>query len=532
MSKLAAAIRNHPVAVPYLEPKASSYRSPREILALTIDLLLGATPAISVAIIMVTVFFGWGPAALAASPDPTTNASSTAAPGAAAIPATQPTSSATEKGANGPDQIWNWHVQNTDIVQSDPGFSAKYSGPQSLNNKHQVQETVTLDLFAGARLWRGAEFHVDGLVWQGFGLSKTFGIEDFPNADAYKVGTELPYLMFARAFIRQTIGLGGEQEEVPDGQLTLAGRQDISRLTFTIGRFSILDIFDQNTYAQDPHTQFMNWALVGNLAWDYPADSVGYTTGIAVELNQPKWTLRYGFYQMPDVANSLTGDDRFLLWRPNGGIVPPAAYGPFLHDWGMMVEFERRYTVNAHPGAIRLMPWLNEARMASNHAATAILLANGPGADISAAQGYRYKYGVGLNCEQEIAENVGLFSRLGWNDGHEQAWAYDDANWTASIGASVKGDAWQRPGDTFGLAGVVSGASRSNQQFLNAGGLGILAGDGALTYGSEKVVETYYDFPIWKTVHGAVDYQFISNSAFNRDRGPVSVFGGRLHWEL
>jgi high affinity Mn2+ porin len=170
--------------------------------------------------------------------------------------------------------------------------------------------------------------------------------------------------------------------------------------------------------------------------------------------------------------------------------------------------------------------------MASNHAATAILLAKGPGADISAAQAYRYKYGFGLNWEQEIAENVGLFSRLGWNDGHEQAWAYADDNWTASLGVSVKGKQWQRPGDTFGLAGIVSGASRSNQQFLDAGGLGIEAGDGALTYGSEKVMETYYDFQIWKPVHAAVDYQFISNPAFNRDRGPVSVFGVRLHWEL
>jgi high affinity Mn2+ porin len=271
--------------------------------------------------------------------------------------------------------------------------------------------------------------------------------------------------------------------------------------------------------------------LVGNLAWDYPADSVGYTTGLAVELNQPKWTLRYGFFQMADVANSLTGDDKFLLWSPNGA-AGGAAYGPFLHDWGMMSEFERRYVVNAHPGVIRLMPWLNEARMVSNHASISILKANGAGTDISAAQGYRFKYGFGLNWEQEVAKNVGLFSRLGWNDGDEQAWAYTDVNWTASLGVSVKGETWQRPDDTFGLAGIVSGASRSNQQFLNAGGLGILAGDGALSYGSEKVLETYYDFPIWKTVHAAVDYQFISNPAFNRDRGPVSVFGGRLHWEL
>jgi high affinity Mn2+ porin len=170
--------------------------------------------------------------------------------------------------------------------------------------------------------------------------------------------------------------------------------------------------------------------------------------------------------------------------------------------------------------------------MASYNAATAILLAKGPGADISPAQAYRYKYGFGLNWEQEIAKNAGIFSRLGWNDGKTQAMEYTDANWTASLGVSVKGNRWQRPGDTVGLAGVLSGASRQQQKFLAAGGVGILDGDGALTYGSEKVVETYYDFQIWKTIHVAVDYQFISNPAFNRDRGPVSVFGGRLHWEL
>ena len=147
-------------------------------------------------------------------------------------------------------------------------------------------------------------------------------------------------------------------------------------------------------------------------------------------------------------------------------------------------------------------------------------------------KGYRYRYGFGLNWEQEVAKDAGMFSRLGWNDGREQAWAYTDVNWTASLGMSVKGGRWGRPRDTFGLAGIVSGASSSNQQFLAAGGLGILAGDGALSYGSEKVLETYYSFQIWKPIYATVDYQFISNPAFNRDRGPVSVFGGRLHWEL
>jgi high affinity Mn2+ porin len=486
---------------------------------------------LSVAIVVVTCFFGWGRPALAAGPDSTTDTTSTAGPGAAAIPATQSILGAIENGGNGPDQIWNWHVQNTDIVQSDPGFPAKYSGPASLNSAGNVKETVSADLFVGVRLWRGAEAHVDGLMWQGFGLSTTHGIEAFPDGDAYKFGTKIPNLTFARLFLPQTIGLGGEKEDVPDDQLTLAGKEDISRLTFAIGRFTPLDFCDHNAYAQDPHTQFMNWALMANLTWDYGQDTVGYTTGFAAELNQPKWALRYTFFSMPPYQNFQnrgsgdSGDDQILMWPARG------AYGPFLRSWAMAAEFERRYRVNAHPGTIRFLAWLNEADMASYSAATAILLAKGPGADISAAQAYRYKYGFGLNWEQELAENVGIFSRLGWNDGKTQAMEFSDANWTASIGVSVKGDRWQRPGDTYGLAGILSGISRDNQRFLNAGGLGILDGDGALTYGSEKVMETYYDFQIWKTVHLAVDFQFVSNPAFNRDRGPVSVFEGRLHWE-
>jgi high affinity Mn2+ porin len=423
-------------------------------------------------------------------------------------------------------QNWNLHGQNTDIVQGDPGFSAKYSGPNSLNSQGEVQETVTLDIFAGVRLWPGAEAHVDALMWQGFGLSSTYGIEDFPNGDAYKAGTETPYFNFARMFVRQTIGLGGEQEDVPDAPLALAGKQDISRITITLGRFSPLDICDNNTYASDPHTQFMNWAMMGNVTWDYGQDTIGYTTGMAVELNQPKWALRYGFFQMPAEKNGFTGDDQYLMLPQRG------ADGPFLRSWAMMTEWERRWSINAHPGTIRFLAWLNEADMASYTAATAILQADGPGADISPARAYRYKYGFGLNWEQEVARNVGLFSRLGWNDGRQETWTFTDVNYSASLGVSVKGEAWHRPDDTFGLAGVASGASRVNQKFLEAGGTDMLDGDGALTYGWEKVLETYYDFRIWRTIHVAADYQYVINPAFNEDRGPVSIFGARLHWEF
>ena len=376
--------------------------------------------------------------------------------------------------------------------------------------------------------------HVDALMWQGFGLSQTFGVEAFPNGDAYKAGTEIPDFMVARLFIRQTFGLGGEQEDVPDGQLTLAGKQDISRLTFTVGRFTPTDIFDNNTYAKDPHTQFLNWAMITNLTWDYPSDSVGYTTGIAVELNQPNWALRYGFFQMPGVENGFTADDQIFMWPGEG------SGGDFWRSWGMMTELERRYKINDHPGAIRFMVWLNEADMASFNVATALLRVNPPPPDApqgasstvpAAAFAYRYKYGFGLNWEQEVTKNVGVFSRLGCNDGHEVACTYTDANWSASLGAGVKGAAWKRPDDIVGLAGVLSGASREQIEFLKAGGTGILNGDGNLTYACEKVLETYYDFPIGKAARFALDYQFVGDPAFNSDRGPVSVFAVRIHWE-
>ena len=200
--------------------------------------------------------------------------------------------------------------------------------------------------------------------------------------------------------------------------------------------------------------------------------------------------------------------------------------------WAIVAELERHYTINNHPGAIRFLAYLNRADMYTYQGATAILLANGPGADLTAARAYRLKCGFDLNWEQEIAKNVGLFSRLGWNDGQTQGWMFTDVDYTGTLGVSVKGESWHRPGDTFGLAGVLNGISHAAQEFFQAGGIGIEAGDGNLKYGWERTLEAYYDFKIWKTVHTALDYQFITNPACNRDRGPVSVFGARLHWEL
>jgi high affinity Mn2+ porin len=462
-----------------------------------------------------------------AESETTSETTSTAVTPALATPATQSTPSATETGANEPDQRWNFHVQNTDIVQGYPGFSAQYSGPQSLPSVGEARETVSLDVMAGFHLWSGAAAYVDGLMWQGFGLNNVLGIEGFPSGEAYRIGTAVPNGTIARLFIRQTISLGGEHEDVTADDFTLAGKRDISRLTFTLGRFAAVDIFDTNAYAGDSRTQFMNWGLVTDEAWDYPADVIGYDTGLAVELNEPKWTWRYGFFQVPSKQNSFSAEDQILTWPHNSS----GHDGPFFLAWAMVTEFERRYSVNTHPGAIRFLAYLNRADMFNYAGAIPILRANGAGADVTAASAYRSQYGFGLNWEHEIAKNVGVFSRLGWNDGQEEAWMFTDIDYTASLGLSLKGETWHRPGDTFGLAGLTNGISRVEQEFLEVGGLGILAGDGSLDYGWEKILETYYDAAIWKTVHAAADYQFISDPAFNRARGPVSVFGVRLHWE-
>ena len=408
-------------------------------------------------------------------------------------------------------QNWNWHVQNTDIVQYHPNFPALYSGPNSLQNTADVKESVSLDLTLGVRLWKGAEFYADGLMYQGFGFNNAEGAAGFPNGDVSSNGTDRPEFALTRLFLRQTIGFGGEQEDVPDDQTHLAKKVDVSRITLTIGKISAKDIFDNNAYANDARTQFLNWSLMANGAWDFAQDALGYITGITAELNQPRWTLRYGFLQVP---------------RDVGGSVEDAHY---FDAWQMVTEFERRYTLSGHPGVVRVLGYLTRADMGSYSES---LADTANPTNIMATQAFRFKYGFGLNMEQEIVKDVGAFMRLGWNDGHTQTWSFTDVDRTASAGLSVKGSFWGRPDDTYGLAGAVNGLSSEHRDFIAAGGTGITIGDGRLNYGLESIMETYYDFQVCKNVHFALDYQFVNNPAYNKDRGPVPVFGARLHWEF
>jgi high affinity Mn2+ porin len=465
-----------------------------------------------------------------------------------------PTPSATEKSTEAPPQTYNLHAQYTLTGMGYPSFSAKYSNPaylvygtgSSLPTQGQARETQSADAYFGYRLGFDTEFHIDTLFWQGFGLNDGYGINDFPNGEAFKVGVRYPHFSIARFFLRTTINLDGKrQESVEDDLLTLRGKQDTNRITITIGRFSVKDIFDNNQYSNDPRGQFMNWALMANAAYDYPADSLGFTTGIAIEGNRPNWTLRYGWFQMSKYRNSFTAESLYLTLPTEAG----AGDGKIFEDWGMVTELEHRHSIRTHPGAVRLLAFDNRTNMGSYKAAVA--LANDPATlaiwgtpanflasandvtgGIDSTHALRNTWGFGLNVDQEITRNIGAFSRIGWNSGQNESFEFTDANWTATFGASIKGEKWKQPDDVIGAAFITSGISKADQEYLAAGGIGILTGDGALNYGPEKNVELYYDHKISKHFRSAVDYQFVDDPAFNRDRGPIpGIFSLRLHYE-
>ena len=408
-------------------------------------------------------------------------------------------------------QSWNLHVQSTAGAQGYPSFPAEYTGLNSLRPGGEVRDTISVDVTGGARLWRGGEFFADVLIWQGYGLSKTLGVAGFPNGEAYRVGKTYPDAYLCRAFLRETIGLGGEKEAADDAPSELRGTQDVRRLTFTLGHLSATDIFDNNAYAKDARSQFMNWTLITNGAWDYPADSLGYTNGAAAELNSRTWAGRLGMFQVSKVANGIRMD-----WN-------------LAHAWSAVAEVERRYSPKGHAGTLRLLAYDQRAHMGSYQETL-----NNPslGEDIFLTAAYRYKYGFGINLEQEIRKNLGIFARLGWNDGKNQTYEFTDVDRTATAGLSLKGTWWRRPEDTAGLVEAVNGISAVHRQYLAAGGLGITVGDGALDYRSERLVEAYYNWKVTKHFHFTPDYQFAQNPAYNHVRGPVNIFAVRFHTDF
>ena len=409
------------------------------------------------------------------------------------------------------EKNWNLHVQASAIPQGHGGIRSPYASNLSLSPDGEVRTSVTNTYFMGLTPWRGGEVYINAEILAGNGLSSTHGIAGFPNGEIYRVDTPSPKFNLARYFIRQTWGLGGDPEKLGDDQNQLPMKVDNSRITLAAGKFSLADFFDGNTYSHDARTQFLNWSLMDNGAWDFAADTRGYTYGLVLEYYRGQWAARFASVTVPRDANGMAQDWRLGRAR------------------GENLEFERRHTFAGHAGAWRVMGFVNHANM-GNYRTTIDTPAFQM--DVTKSRSYTRKYGFGFNGEQEIAKGVGVFFRYGWNDGHTETWAFTEIDRTGSGGLSVKGDRWKRPADHFGLALVINGISKDHADYLRAGGKGFIIGDGRLNYGREKIVESYYSFGLGKGFSISPDFQYVSNPAYNRDRGPASIWAVRFHWEI
>lgn len=406
---------------------------------------------------------------------------------------------------------WELHGQTTYLPQGYPGFRAPYSGPNSLTPQSQFKATWSNSLFLNARLWDGGEVYYNPELLQGFGLNNTVGAAGFPNGEAQKSNFPYPHYNTSRLFLRQTFGFGGEQEELASSPGQLASKVDVSRLTVQAGKFAVIDVFDGNAYAKDTRRDFMNWSMWAPGAFDYSADKVGLTYGATAEFNQKHWALRAGYFLMVDTSNSNNFDSRVF------------ERGQYI------LELETRYSLFAQPGKLRTIAWLNSAYSGSYRDTL-----DNPAfdLDISQTRRGRIKYGYVFNVEQAITDELGVFGRWSWNDGKTEIMAFTDIDASLSLGVSLKGTQWGRPDDVIGIGEVINALSADHRDFIAAGGLGVLIGDGQLNYQRERILESYYAYALNKQVTLTADYQLIVNPAYNADRGPVSVFSGRLHGEF
>jgi high affinity Mn2+ porin len=402
------------------------------------------------------------------------------------------------------------HGQFTYVEQDTDSFRAPYAGRNSLS-PNQGRETTDLTLYAGARLWSGAEIWINPEIDQGFGLDNTLGLAGFPSGEAYKVGKNQPYLRLQRLFVRETLDLDGDREAVEAAANQLGGFHSTNRWVFTIGKFSVADIFDANQYAHDPRADFLNWAAIDTGTFDYAADAWGYTVGAAAEWYQGAWTTRLGLFDLSNVPNSVHLE-------------------PGVHEFQIDLELEKRHEIFGRPGKLLVTAFNSRGRMGLLDEAVQIAQASGNPLDIAAVRRLRNRPGADLSLEQQIVQDLGVFARVGKAAGNVETFDFSDIDRTLAAGLSLKGTRWGRSDDTVGLAGIVNHISAAREQFLNAGGLGILVGDGQLPHaGPEQILETYYNLAVVPHAQLSLDYQFVKDPAYNRDRGPVSIFAVRFH---
>jgi high affinity Mn2+ porin len=402
------------------------------------------------------------------------------------------------------------------IFQTHPDFQASYSGTHSLSPNYEKATSRVMTLYTGVRLDNSTEVLVDIEEAGGSALSTGFGLAGAPNLDIVRnpLLSKAPYL--GRGMIHTVIALSADKVENERSFLSLFDELPRRRLELRVGKFSMPDFFDINSVGSDTHLQFENWTVDNNGAWDYAADTRGYTVGLTADYEDRNWGFRFAEALMPKVANGID-----LVWKP--WQVHSETY-----------EYELRHGVIPHKaGVVRLLAYTNSANMGIYRDQVIEAADSGTTPDIT-AHPWRItrKYGFGINVEQNLTQYLTAYARFGWDNGKTESFSYTEVDQTFNQGLGVKGAWWHRKQDRAGLAFVSNGIKRDHQNYLAAGGLGFLLGDGHLTYGRENILETYYTAHVWRGVYVAPGFQRIVDPGYNRDRGPVLIPSFRAHVEF
>jgi hypothetical protein len=412
---------------------------------------------------------------------------------------------------------WTARFQTTYIWQRKPGFDAAYSGQNSLLANREKSYTFTTTAYLGFKPWNGGELYFNPEITQGVPFSNLSGMGGFSNGELTKATGSNPKIYRQRVFLRQTWNMGGGSEAVEADLNQMAGMVDRNRFVLTAGNFSTLDIFDDNAYAKDPRTQFMNWGGWSYAAYDYAADSRGYAWGAAGEWYRGDWVYRFARMTGPRDPNGLPID--YQIGR----------------HYGDQFEIEHAHTIGDLPGKVRVLGWRNRAITASFRDALAYGLANPADPNkqwiLKARNGEKIKYGIGVNAEQALSSNLGAFVRAMNADGRTETYAFTEVDASVAAGLSLKGGAWQRGKDTVGVALMRNMLGADRRDYLAAGGISFFIGDGRLRYKAEDIVEIYYSWNAWKNVYLTADFQRVNNPGYNADRGPANFAGLRFHAE-
>ena len=426
---------------------------------------------------------------------------------------------------------WLLSGQANIIFQAHPGFHSPYSGPNSLLARGEYKTSLVGTLFTGLQLHRNLRYNTDAIFDMesagGRGISEALGLAGFTNLDVVRnpnLGST-PYV--ARAQIHQTLGLTSKMVDAQRTPFSLPITVPARRLEFRVGKMSLPDVFDQNNPGSDSHLQFLNWTVDNNGAYDYAADTRGYTYAGIAEYDDGPLTVRYGFALMPTVANGI--DLQSSLRKARGD--------------NYEVDYARtplaKFLDPAKQGAVRFLAYVNRANMGVYRVQNAEALeerANGnPDAKPMITDhpfGTTVKYGFGLNFEQELPKDLRVFGRFGWNEGQHESYAYTEVDQTFELGGDLAGNRWSRPNDKVGLVFVTNAIKRDHQAYLGLGGLGFLLGDGKLNYAREDIVETYYTAHNWRGLFSSFDFQYVAHPGYNQDRGPVAVFSVRTHMDF